>query len=756
MLNQTCPVLETKSGVAVPLLGMSIKTKIEDLFTTTSVEQRYENQENTNIEAVYTFPLPIDAVLMQLLVQIGERTLAAKIMEKSQAEETYEEAITDGDTVVMLQQLESGMYTMNVGNLMPSEKISIKLIYSYTQRWQGSQCRLFIPTTIAPRYGEPVGMQAHQTPDTSVFVEHRTDFSVEISGMLAKATLSSPSHSINVIDREGRIFVNLQKETELMDRDFILNIESDADHNFGLYTKDDEGYVALASFHPLFPQLEANQPKNFKIVVDCSGSMGGSSIDQARIAVKRIIESLSAGDFFNIVLFGSSNHSLFTQMVPAIPGNIEQALKLADGIDANLGGTEIGAALQTTYALKSEANLKNDVLLITDGEVWGHEDIVRVAMKSGHRVFTVGVGNSVSEEFVRELATKTGGACELVSPNEDMAERILRHFKRMRAPAAEKVEMQWSNRPIRQLEIGPVYNGDTVNVYAWFKQQPDNKASLLLYMHDGSVLKQDIELHPAADIADEEVSELARLAAAKRINELEDKEQIVRIACDYQLMSRHTNYIMVDVRADGDKAEDLPELRKVPNMLAEGWGGMGAPTVDKMSTKLKRVRGKPSPAPVAASASDSFMDAVGNVFSDVFSSRSKKESSVPKFDEALCDLDIDYDEEASGITPQNANLSAKEFALEFSRLYPTLGSAELKMELLIKLKLDTALIFALQSLIAKGHGEQQVIVAFLDHLYTEYGDQIDRDFKRGLRKLFKQSNVAEELQNEVNALKLAA
>lgn len=55
---------------------------------------------------------------------------------------------------------------------------------------------------------------------------------------------------------------------------------------------------------------------------------------------------------------------------------------------------------------------------MTDGEVSDWETVVDDAKKSGHRIFTVGVGSAVSEAFVRDLAAGTGGECELVSPRD--------------------------------------------------------------------------------------------------------------------------------------------------------------------------------------------------------------------------------------------------------------------------------------------------------------------------------------------------
>ena len=47
-------------------------------------------------------------------------------------------------------------------------------------------------------------------------------------------------------------------------------------------------------------------------------------------------------------------------------------------------------------------------------------------------------------------------------------------------------------------------------------------------------------------------------------------------AVRYQLISRHTNYLVVDARADDKKGEGLPSLRTVPQILAVGWGGTGS------------------------------------------------------------------------------------------------------------------------------------------------------------------------------------
>ena len=46
-------------------------------------------------------------------------------------------------------------------------------------------------------------------------------------------------------------------------------------------------------------------------------------------------------------------------------------------------------------------------------------------------------------------------------------------------------------------------------------------------------------------------------------------------------MSKHTNYLAIDLKADGKKALALPAIRKTSQMLAAGWGGTGAVLSDR-------------------------------------------------------------------------------------------------------------------------------------------------------------------------------
>jgi Ca-activated chloride channel family protein len=583
-------ILRTKDGKAMPLERMSIQGALRDYAAEITVEQHYRNPRSTNIEAVYTFPLPVGAVLLDLELQLGDRRLTGQVVEKKAAEARYEDAVTDGDTAVMIEVTGPGLYTLNFGNLMARETAVIRYRYALLLNWQGDRVRFILPTTIAPRYGNPAkaGLAPHQVPETSLLVEYPLDLRLSIQGRLADAEISCPSHMITKSRDEKGVSVVLGSPA-VLDRDFVLTLRNSPENSACVFAREDGGKVLLASLRiPPLPKRE-EKPLRLKVVIDCSGSMAGMSIAQARKASLEILGQLRPGDRFNFTLFGSSVQHLWPDLVPAEARYISLAAKQLEELDANLGGTETAHALRAVYALGDKqagalARFKNhdsqldrkgvkepapQVLLITDGEVWEYKEIVKEAITSHHRVFTVGVGLSVAEGLVGELAKQTGGACELVSPQEGMTERILAQFHRLRQPRVTLKGIKLGQKPDWFTPLSKtMFAGDTVHVYAGISGEVPDTVSMGTADDEGNVT------HVEAAVVTTDWRELPRMAAAARIASPKTAEQDkLQLALDYQLLTGQTNLLIVAERAD--KAENLPELAKVAHMLAAGWGGTG-------------------------------------------------------------------------------------------------------------------------------------------------------------------------------------
>jgi hypothetical protein len=317
---------------------------------------------------------------------------------------------------------------------------------------------------------------------------------------------------------------------------------------------------------------------NLAIVVDCSGSMQGDSMAQAKEALEGILEGLQSHDRVTLIAFGNDTKVFSERPLACNESNLSKARGFAKSLDADMGGTEIGIALSKAYSVLGRGEV-GDIFLITDGEFSDWRPVVDEAKKASHRIFTVGVGSAVSEAFVRELATSTAGECELVSPREGMAERVVRHFERMRAPRAKRVSVRWPEGAanITPSTIGAVFEGDTVVACARFERSAVQGAAILEVETDkGEVMQQELAFGPAPLIdSPDGVSTVARVVASTRLKTLEPVEGL-QVALRYRLVSPWTNWLVIATRTEEEKAQDMPALRKVPQTLAAGWGGVGS------------------------------------------------------------------------------------------------------------------------------------------------------------------------------------
>jgi len=713
-------ILQDRRGQPVALRGVTVRARLRGLMAEVQVEQSYRNAQATNIEAVYTFPLPLGAVLLGLEVEIAGRTLTGTALERKQAERDYEDAVTDGDSAVMLEEAGPGLYTASLGNLMAGESAVIRYRYGLLLSWQGSRLRFLLPTTIAPRYGNPLaaGLQPHQVPISALDVEYPLDLTVAIDGELAQAVIGSPSHPVSTARTETGVLLRMARRGYL-DRDFILTLEAERTPSVALLTADGDRQVALASLRIPEATGSGDLPLSLKVVIDCSGSMAGTSIAQARKAALEILELLRPTDHLAVTRFGSTHEHLFPQMVPCDQGNLAAARGVLENLEADLGGTEMEKALDAVFGLPGREG-EPTILLITDGEIHEHERLVKRARAAGHRCFVVGVGSVVAETFLRSLADATGGACELVAPQEGMAERVLAQFHRMRQPRLSGLQVVWPGEPVWQTSLpGAVFGGDTVHVFAGFAAPVTGEVRLNAGPHFESVAS----LQPAPE------PEVPRLAAAARLVDASQADGL-RLALDYQLLSRWTNYLVVAQRAD--KAQDLPQVQVVPQMLAAGWGGTGTPKAN---------------VDAAYMSARSHSAAVDRYDVPAFLRRSASPPVFGGFVDSYDDVPFELESSAHLAVEPRTFIAALEDRLSKSQIA---GALPDRLSDLESLGLPPGILEALREQVDAGVPESVLVAAFLQALANcGPGGGLSRSARRTILKNWKSAAPTAELDAQM-------
>lgn len=138
----------------------------------------------------------------------------------------YEGAIAEGDSAVLLERLNDGLYCLNVGNLLPNDDVTISIQYAQVLNWQDRKLRFYFPCTIGDRYGHQRSANLHDYQQ----IEHTLDngarltFNLAINGELSSSLVTSPSHSLTVKREESSLI--LSGDRVIPDRDIIITLEA--------------------------------------------------------------------------------------------------------------------------------------------------------------------------------------------------------------------------------------------------------------------------------------------------------------------------------------------------------------------------------------------------------------------------------------------------------------------------------------------------------------------------------------------------
>lgn len=565
------------SAAPAPVLtNVQAQGRLDAVLFELTLRQTYRNTSDRVLEVVYTFPLPPMAVLLGFASELNAERQDGVIVAKREAERQYEESLEEGDAPVMLEAQGNGLHTANIGNLKPGDEIVLECRFAQLLSFEQGRLRVSIPTTIAPRYGraEKAGLQAQQVPQAGLEVEYPLTLTLAIGEALAGAVIECPTHRYaTIVGDNGLTRMDLAAGARL-DRDVVV-IVTPREPRPSLLIRAENTFdasapiVMMAALQP--PTGAPRERIALKLLVDCSGSMNGDSIVSARAALRGVVAGLNEHDHLSLSRFGSTVEHLFAPSV-AKPQALRHLQPLIDGIQADLGGTEMEGALSAVFELPRTEHNGADVLLITDGEIWQAEEMIAAARDSGHRVFAIGVGSAPAEGVLRALAESTGGACEFATPGEALEAAARRMLHRMRQAVYTNVRIDWGSAPAWSSGPAPsVFGGDTVIALAGFSHSIQASAVRLL-AEDAQC--KTVELARGEADAPCPGDSLPRIAAARRIAQGTDTDALA-LALQYQLMSKQTNCILVHHRAEADKVTEQAELHRVSSMLAAGWGGLG-------------------------------------------------------------------------------------------------------------------------------------------------------------------------------------
>jgi Ca-activated chloride channel family protein len=347
--------------------------------------------------------------------------------------------------------------------------------------------------------------------------------------------------------------------------------------------------------------------KNLIFVLDSSGSMRGKKIQQAREAVRFIIDHLDEKDHFSIIDFDDGVSLFADEIVAASAKNREKAHQFIESIEDS-GGTNINEALLRALRMMPSGERPNYILFLTDGlptvGITQTAEILKNVSQANtakSRLIVFGVGYDVNTELLDKLTAENRGASVYVSETEDLEIAVSSTYEKISSPLLSDLSLIFSGIEIYHAypqTLPDLFKGSQLILLG--KYRSSGPATVVL---KGKVGKTDrtFSLEKQKLVQDEAYSFLPRLWAARRIGYLleqirlhgEEKEladEVRSLGLKYGIVTPYTSFLVTEkerlsIAAAAPEAQEALAAGKVT--------GAGAVKLARATQTFKEVEQAP-------------------------------------------------------------------------------------------------------------------------------------------------------------------
>src|SRR6266446_9619639 len=459
--------------VPLPLKHTDVHASISGYIGTVEVMQQFLNPYSKKIEAVYVFPLPHNAAVNEFIMTIGDRKIRGIIRERKEAEQLYQEAKRQGYVASLLTEERPSIFTQSVANIEPGKEILVNLKYFHSLSYVDGWYEFVFPMVVGPRFNPPgtdsgVGAVAQgsggvsQQPTEVQYLKpeersrHDIGLTVDIQAGVPIEEFECKTHQItHQSTAPEHLLASLAPGDSLPNRDFILRYRIAGEHiKSSLSTHRDErgGYFSLVLYPPRELESLRRQPLELVFVIDCSGSMDGRPIEQAKAAVQRALQLLQPEDSFQLITFSMQASQFGARPLAATSENIRRASSYVASLRGE-GGTMMIEGIKAALDFPHDPERLRFVCFLTDGYIGNEAEILGEIHKrlGASRIFSFGIGSGVNRYLLDHMAKAGHGAVAYLGPNDSAAQIMENFFTRISHPAMTDLNIDWGGLNVTEV-----------------------------------------------------------------------------------------------------------------------------------------------------------------------------------------------------------------------------------------------------------------------------------------------------------------
>jgi Ca-activated chloride channel family protein len=555
----------TGSRGAVKIKEIQAGTVITEQVAETTLEISLTNTSFVRQESELLVPVPDGAVVRSFVFQGPGAEPKAEILPKPVAAGTYHSLVAKIRDPALLEFAGYSLLRSSVFPIDARGEQKVRLTYENLLPADGARIDYVLPRSESLEYSVP------------------WKISVRIKSKTPIQTVYSPSHEIETVIRSqnivsARLMANRNAAPGPFRISYLLR-RNDITASFLAYPDSKIGggyFLMLAGLPGESPdKKEPTIKREVTLVLDRSGSMIGSKIDQVKKAAMAILDRLEPGELFNLIAYNESIETFAPNPTAVSSGSREKAKEWIAQWSAT-GGTNIYDALGEALRQSPSKETLPLILFLTDGlPTVGRtsETAIREEVSSAQgvhrRIFTFGVGVDVNTPLLNWIANDTGGVATFILNDLDLEEKISHTFRRLSGPVIADPRLIVLDKEGRETtgvvhdmfpRLRDLFEGDQVVVLGVYR---GNQPLTFELSGDYRGRMRKFQFSFDTEKASVQNSYVPRLWASRKIGFLSDAirqarlptgdprirelvDEVVRLSTEFGVMTEYTSFLALE------------------------------------------------------------------------------------------------------------------------------------------------------------------------------------------------------------------
>lgn len=497
------------SGTELLIQDHVVNVTIEDGYAITTVENTFFNPSNTELEAIYEFPVPKNGTVAEFTVWIDDQPVIGEVVEKARARQLYETEKQAGRDAGLTEKKSIFGFESSVSPVRAQQTTKTRLVYMQAADIEGGIGRYVYP--LEDGGTDQAKLDFWQTNNK---VNGAFSFDLNLRSSFAVDAVRAPAHAHAVISNSDyqnwKIAIKqngtataspiigeptaISTNNQLDER--VAEFEAPTSTGGNALNQDVVVYWRLQQDLPGAIELVAHrepgdrrgtfmltvtpgvdlQPitegRDWIFVLDRSGSMSGK-YQTLMDATSQALSKLGNDDRFRILLFDDQVDELSAGWMAADEISLSKITQALNN-SAPRGSTDLYKGLSAAMS-KLDSDRTSSIVLITDGVAnvgkTEKQDFIKLMSQQDVRLFTAIMGNGTNRPMLESMTRASKGFATNVSNSDDIMGVMLSALEKVKYEAMHDVSLNIKGLKTSDLissKVSTLYRGQQMVIFGHY------------------------------------------------------------------------------------------------------------------------------------------------------------------------------------------------------------------------------------------------------------------------------------------------